>query len=158
MPKLSIPGYTFRKHWFYFPDGVQWFCVDDMTTGQHAEYIDESDTIRFIREPIVVKAGEEPKERIIEERSFPSATRQFERFRILVSEWSLVDPQNNAAPINREAWNELPPGWAQHADKMIILANPELIGESRTDRDAKIAGEVERPEPGAKKQKVAPAT
>jgi hypothetical protein len=166
MAKLSIPGWSWKKHYFFFPGSTEWFAVNDMTAGQHAEYMDLSDTIRFIREPIKQEKGddEEPKERVIEERSYPSGTRMFQRFRILVDEWSLETVDGKSAPINEDTWKELPPGWTQVADQKIVAINPELIGGTREDRDKrildeKLLGEVKRPETQEKSSsKAAPAT
>lgn len=159
--ELNIPGYTFGKHYFYFPGSSEWFVVNDMTAGQHAEYSDLGEVIRFIREPIK-QAGEDPNqpaERVIEERSFPSGSRQYERFRILVPEWSLVTKKGKPAMICRTTWNKLPPAWSQYADRAILAVNPELLGETREDRNARLPGEVDRPEPkAAKTVQASPAT
>ena len=133
--QLKLP-HARRLHYFYFPESDFWFAVKELTTGIKAEYSDLSASIKIRRD----------EDGITEEREFPAGTRQWERTRLLIAEWSLVDDGERAVPVCEEAWQQLDAEWSDWMDTKIFDVNPELTGSpARKNRQEALENEVSDP-------------
>jgi hypothetical protein len=96
--------------------------IKEVTQGDVAKYRNLGKKITYIP-----REGE----KFAQEQEFPGGDLMYARAEICVVDWNLDDEHGKIVPFCREAWDQLPPDWAEWLDDRIEEVNPELTGGTK---------------------------
>jgi hypothetical protein len=99
--------------------------IKEVTQGDVAKYRNLGKKITYI-------ARED--EKFAQEQEFPSGDLMYARAEICVISWNLDDESGKPVRFSRDAWDQLPPEWAEWLDDQIAGVNPNLTGGSKNSK------------------------